>query len=112
LNGKDTPSTVIERVESNAAEICGRDWTRVVDDALMKESKVNRSYDGTKVNDLMRLIRNKKNHIHDLPETLKKRLNEFEPGGYIGYFLYKRFPKLLLHLYHISEEVGWSNIAS
>jgi len=31
-------------------------------------------------------------------------LNEFEPGGYIGYFLYKRFPKLLLHLYNICED--------
>ena len=31
-------------------------------------------------------------------------MNDFEPDGYIGYFLYKRFPKLLLHLYDISED--------
>jgi len=44
---------------------------------------------------------------------LRKKLNEFEPGGYIGYFLYKRFPKLLLHLYHIceDEELGIVNEA-
>ena len=35
---------------------------------------------------------------------MRKRLNDFEPDGYIGYFLYKRFPKLLLHLYDISED--------
>lgn len=83
----------------------------------MKDSRVNRSYDGKKVNDLIRLIRNKvyppyptllieKNHNHDLPEQLRRKLNEFEPGGYIGYFLFKRFPKLLLHLYHICEDEG------
>jgi serine/threonine-protein kinase/endoribonuclease IRE1 len=61
LSGKnrDPHCPVVERVESNAAEICGKDWTRVVDDALMKESKVNRKYVGQSVNDLMRLIRNK-----------------------------------------------------
>jgi serine/threonine-protein kinase/endoribonuclease IRE1 len=56
---RDPPSKIVQRVESSAAEICGKDWTRVIDDAFMKDSRVNRSYDGTKINDLIRLIRNK-----------------------------------------------------
>jgi len=56
---RDPPSFVVQHVESAALEICGLDWTRVIDDAFMKDSRVNRSYDGTKVNDLIRLIRNK-----------------------------------------------------
>jgi hypothetical protein len=50
---------LLERVESAAPEICGKDWTRQLDDAFMKDSRVNRSYDGKKINDLIRLIRNK-----------------------------------------------------
>ena len=121
---RDPPSEIVQRVEAAASEICAKDWTRLLDDAFMKDSRVNRSYDGKKINDLIRLIRNKvhslpylplvgfrgdadirkKNHNHDLPEALRRKVNEFEPGGYIGYFLYKRFPKLLLHLYYICED--------
>jgi serine/threonine-protein kinase/endoribonuclease IRE1 len=61
---RDPPSTIVQRVESSATEICGKDWTRVIDDAFMKDSRVNRSYDGKKVNDLIRLIRNKVSTSH------------------------------------------------
>ena len=67
---RDPPSLVVQRVESTALEICGLDWTRVIDDAFMKDSRVNRSYDGTKVNDLVRLIRNK------VPSSPKSSANE------------------------------------
>ena len=56
---RDPPSKIVQRVESTAQEICGKDWTRNIDDAFMKDSRINRSYDGKKINDLIRLIRNK-----------------------------------------------------
>lgn len=56
---RDPPSQLVLKVESAAAEVCGKDWTRLIDDAFMKDSRVNRSYDGKKINDLIRLIRNK-----------------------------------------------------
>ena len=56
---RDPPSLIVQRVESAGAEICGKDWTRQLDGEFMKDSRVNRSYDGTKINDLIRLIRNK-----------------------------------------------------
>ena len=56
---RDPPSILVQRVESAAQEVCGKDWTRQLDDAFMKDSRVNRSYDGKKMNDLIRLIRNK-----------------------------------------------------
>lgn len=56
---RDPPSIIVQLVESEALEICGKDWTRLIDDAFMKDSRVNRSYDGKKINDLIRLIRNK-----------------------------------------------------
>ena len=59
LAPRDPPCPLVQRVESAASEICGKDWTTLVDAALMKDSRVNRSYDGTKINDLIRLIRNK-----------------------------------------------------
>jgi serine/threonine-protein kinase/endoribonuclease IRE1 len=67
---RDPPSKIVQRVESAAEEIGGKDWTRVIDDAFMKDSRVNRSYDGRKINDLIRLIRNKvcTSHIVLIPE--------------------------------------------
>jgi len=59
LEQRDPPSPLLQRVESAALEICGKDWTNRIDDAFMKDSRVNRSYDGRKINDLIRLIRNK-----------------------------------------------------
>ena len=56
---RDPPSPLLQRVESAAPEVCGKDWTKLLDDAFMKDSRVNRSYDGKKINDLIRLIRNK-----------------------------------------------------
>ena len=56
---RDPPSTIVQRLESTVQEIGGKDWTRLIDDAFMKDSRVNRSYDGKKINDLIRLIRNK-----------------------------------------------------
>jgi serine/threonine-protein kinase/endoribonuclease IRE1 len=63
---RDPPSAIVQQVESSASEICGRDWTRLLDDSFMKDSRVNRSYDGGKVNDLIRLIRNKVVSLHVL----------------------------------------------
>ena len=59
LEPRDPPSPLLQQVESSAFEICGKDWTNKIDDAFMKDSRVNRSYDGKKINDLIRLIRNK-----------------------------------------------------
>lgn len=56
---RDPPSQLVQRVELSAQDICGKDWTRLIDDTFMKDSRVNRSYDGKRVNDLIRLIRNK-----------------------------------------------------
>jgi serine/threonine-protein kinase/endoribonuclease IRE1 len=56
---RDPPSAIVQRVECSAVDVCGKDWTRLIDDAFMKDSRVNRSYDGQKINDLIRLIRNK-----------------------------------------------------
>jgi len=59
LDPRNPPSPLVQRVESAALEICGKDWTSQIDVGLMRDSRINRSYDGTKINDLIRLIRNK-----------------------------------------------------
>jgi serine/threonine-protein kinase/endoribonuclease IRE1 len=64
LEQRDPPSLLLQRVESASAEICGKDWTHRIDDAFMKDSRVNRSYDGKKINDLIRLIRNKVHFVY------------------------------------------------
>lgn len=55
------------------------------------------SYNENSVPDLIRALRNKKNHYDDMSLAAKQALGSL-PGGYTGYWINK-FPKLLLHVY-------------
>ncbi|KAJ2239104.1 bifunctional endoribonuclease/protein kinase ire1, partial [Coemansia sp. RSA 475] len=61
-----------------------------------------RKYDGTRLRDLLRIIRNKKNHYQDMPPPLRDALGDI-PDGYLDYFE-SRFPYLLLHCYYFVLE--------
>ncbi|XP_035765949.1 serine/threonine-protein kinase/endoribonuclease IRE2-like [Neolamprologus brichardi] len=54
-----------------------------------------RTYKGNSVRDLLRAMRNKKHHYHELPPEVQETLGEL-PEGFVGYFT-SRFPRLLMH---------------
>jgi serine/threonine-protein kinase/endoribonuclease IRE1 len=56
-----------------------------------------RKYTGDRMLDLLRALRNKKNHYADMDEIVKKKVGEL-PGGYLKYWTY-RFPNLLMACY-------------
>ncbi|KAM0721949.1 hypothetical protein Q7P37_002875 [Cladosporium fusiforme] len=66
---------------------------RVFVDTLGKQRK----YSGDRLLDLLRALRNKKNHYEDMPDDVKKRVGPLA-GGYLRYWTVK-FPRLLMACY-------------
>ncbi|KAJ1733029.1 bifunctional endoribonuclease/protein kinase ire1 [Coemansia biformis] len=77
-------------------------WDRRLDPHLRRDLGKFRKYDGTRLRDLLRIIRNKKSHYQDMPPPLREALGDI-PDGYLHYFE-SRFPYLLLHCYYFVLE--------
>lgn len=71
---------------------------RVFVDTLGKQRK----YSGYRVLDLLRALRNKKNHYEDMPEHVKRLVGPLA-GGYLAYWSNK-FPRLLMACYEVILE--------
>ncbi|CAE6531386.1 unnamed protein product [Rhizoctonia solani] len=89
-------------LETGAVEIIGNDWQRRLDKMFIDNLGKFRKYDVTSVQDLLRALRNKKNHYQDLPDNVKRHLGPL-PEGFLSYFT-RRFPKLFLHVYCVVED--------
>ena len=98
---KDPPAAPLVALETGAAQVVGIDWHRKIDKQFMEDIGKRRKYDGKSVEDLLRAIRNKKHHIHDLPSNLKRLFGTL-PDGFLAYFT-SRFPKLFLHTYEVVD---------
>ena len=64
-----------------------------------------RKYRGGSVLDLLRALRNKKNHFEDIPPSVKEKCGPL-PEGYLTFWS-RRFPNLLLSCWGAVEELGW-----
>ncbi|SCV71698.1 BQ2448_3286 [Microbotryum intermedium] len=104
---RDPPTSTLVMLESRAIEIVGDDWQKAIDRNLLDNLGKYRKYDGKSVRDLLRVLRNKKHHYQDLPDSVRRNLGDL-PGGFLSYFTL-RFPHLLLHVYdtvatHLHDE--------
>ncbi|QRW13496.1 Serine/threonine-protein kinase [Ceratobasidium sp. AG-Ba] len=88
-------------LETDAVTIVGTDWQRKLDKMFIDNLGKFRKYDVKSVQDLLRALRNKKNHYQDLPDNVKRHLGPL-PEGFLSYFT-KRYPKLFLHVYGVIE---------
>lgn len=93
LEQKSADSSIVVLLQSKAGEVFSMRWDREIDEALLEDSGRFRKYDPYSVLDLLRLIRNKKNHYHELGSATKEMFGSF-PDGFLRYFESK-FPKLL-----------------
>jgi serine/threonine-protein kinase/endoribonuclease IRE1 len=69
-------------------------WPRQLEPCLVVELKKFRKYDSTQLSDLLRFIRNKKNHYRELAPEVKDLLGETN-DSFMTYFLGK-FPRLMI----------------
>ncbi|CAI2164694.1 7508_t:CDS:2 [Funneliformis geosporum] len=102
IEERDPPSPLLQRLEQGAVNIIGPDWYKRIDRVLVENLGKYRKYDGSRVRDLLRALRNKKHHYQDLPEHVKRSLGEI-PDGFLFYFT-SRFPQLMLHVYYVISE--------
>ena len=95
----EKPDSFIRRkIESVAWYALGEGpWNIRIDSGLIENLGKYRKYNFLSLRDLLRVIRNKRNHFRDLPEELQWELGTI-PSGFLQYFCV-RFPKLLLTSY-------------
>lgn len=91
LESPDSGVLIMLQNKSNA--IFNMRWDKQIDEVLLEDSGKYRKYDPYSVVDLLRLIRNKKNHYHELSQSAKCLFDSF-PTGFCHYFE-SRFPTLL-----------------
>lgn len=72
-------------------------------DSLGKQRK----YTGARLLDLLRALRNKRNHYEDMPESLRKTVGPL-PDGYLGFWT-RRFPNLLITCWNVVYNVQWDD---
>ncbi|KAL2830921.1 hypothetical protein BDW59DRAFT_140971 [Aspergillus cavernicola] len=98
---RDPPSNALLCLESVAPDVIGPDMDFLK--LLPKDFKDNlgkqRKYTGSKMLDLLRALRNKRNHYNDMPEHLKGHIGGL-PEGYLNFWTV-RFPSLLMSCHSV-----------
>ncbi|KAF8802399.1 kinase-like protein [Phlegmacium glaucopus] len=101
---RDPKDAALIRLERDAGNVVGDDWHQRLDTVLVENLGKYRKYDGKSVHDLLRALRNKKNHYQDLPDNVKVNLGPM-PEGFLGYFTC-RYPKLFMHVHGVVKDTG------
>ena len=105
---RDPPSPALCILESYAPSILeasGNDFLRVLPKEFRDTLGKQRKYQGNKLLDLLRALRNKKNHYEDMPESVKEKVGSL-PDGYLGFWT-RRFPELLMGCHTVVGECTW-----
>mgnify|MGYP001032617077 FL=1 len=99
----ETNKSLLElNLESECKHVLKSPWNLTLDPLLLKNLGKYRRYNFTSVKDLLRVIRNKKNHYHELPQELKDKLGQV-PEEFYRYFECQ-FPELFEALYSFLEQ--------
>lgn len=107
LEQESVISSVVLFLESKAHLIIGqggwdsRGKALAIDPCLLSDMNKYRKYDTHCVRDLLRVIRNKKHHFHELSSELRAKLKLDLPLGFLAYFE-NRFPRLLLRAVEVA----------
>ncbi|NXE54448.1 ERN1 endoribonuclease, partial [Casuarius casuarius] len=86
---------IVSALEAGARVVVRVNWRMHISLPLQTDLRRFRTYKGSSVRDLLRAMRNKKHHYHELPVDVQEALGSV-PDGFVQYFT-SRFPQLLLH---------------
>ena len=102
---RDPPSAALEKLEEYSEEvITNGDFLRRLDRKFVDTLGRQRKYTGDRMLDLLRALRNKKNHYADMPEDVQHRVGVL-PEGYLRYWTSK-FPGLLMACWEVVMDLG------
>jgi serine/threonine-protein kinase/endoribonuclease IRE1 len=102
---RDPPSDPLKELEAYAPEVCRGDFLKLLGRDFVESMGKQRKYTGNRLLDLLRALRNKKNHYEDMSDKLKKDVGPL-PEGYLSYWT-RRFPNLLITCWQIVYELQW-----
>ena len=105
---REPPSPALQALEDYADIIlaeAGGDFLRHLPIQFRDTLGKQRKYSGGKILDLLRALRNKKNHYEDMPDAVKRNVGSL-PDGYLGFWA-RRFPSLLMCCQRVVLQVGW-----
>jgi serine/threonine-protein kinase/endoribonuclease IRE1 len=105
---RDPPSPALQELERWAPEVCRGDFLRSLGKEFVESMGKQRKYTGTRLLDLLRALRNKKNHYEDMSDKLKKDVGPL-PDGYLSFWT-RKFPNLLITCWNVVYEVQWEEI--
>uniref|UniRef100_A0A8C9F448 Serine/threonine-protein kinase/endoribonuclease IRE1 n=1 Tax=Pavo cristatus TaxID=9049 RepID=A0A8C9F448_PAVCR len=86
---------LVAALEAGGRGVVRTNWRMHISLPLQMDLRKFRTYKGSSVRDLLRAMRNKKHHYHELPAEVREALGSV-PDGFVQYFT-SRFPRLLLH---------------
>ncbi|NXI67651.1 ERN1 endoribonuclease, partial [Anseranas semipalmata] len=86
---------IVAALEAGGRSVVRTNWRMHISLPLQTDLRKFRTYKGGSVRDLLRAMRNKKHHYHELPADVQEALGSV-PEGFVQYFT-SRFPQLLLH---------------
>ncbi|KAK6344047.1 bifunctional endoribonuclease/protein kinase ire1 [Orbilia brochopaga] len=98
---RDPPSPLLQQLESYAGTVFNGDWYKKLDKGLIDNLGKHRKYQGDRMLDLLRALRNKKHHYQDLPPAVQATVGNL-PEGYLNYFT-SRFPLLLVSMFRLVQ---------
>lgn len=102
---RDPPSSSLQELEKWAPQICHGDFLKPLGPHFVESLGKQRKYTGTRLLDLLRALRNKKNHYEDMSDKLKKEVGPL-PEGYLSFWT-RKFPGLLITCWNVVYEVQW-----
>ncbi|KAK7402430.1 bifunctional endoribonuclease/protein kinase ire1 [Neonectria punicea] len=102
---RDPPSPALAELESHAPKVTKGDFLRALPREFIDSLGKQRKYNGSRLLDLLRALRNKKNHYEDMTDSLKRTVGPL-PDGYLSFWTV-RFPMLLLTCWNIVYNVRW-----
>ncbi|XP_055014000.1 LOW QUALITY PROTEIN: serine/threonine-protein kinase/endoribonuclease IRE1 [Boleophthalmus pectinirostris] len=95
IEKEPSDSPIVVRLETASRSVVRTNWRMHISVPLQTDLRRFRTYKGNSVRDLLRAMRNKKHHYHELPQEVQETLGEL-PEGFVSYFT-SRFPRLLMH---------------
>ncbi|KAF2854503.1 hypothetical protein T440DRAFT_464658 [Plenodomus tracheiphilus IPT5] len=103
---RDPPSEMLATLESYAPDVLDakRNFLAKLDHGFINSLGKQRKYTGDRMLDLLRALRNKKNHYEDMDDGVKAKVGSL-PSGYLRYWSV-RFPRLLMSCYECVVECG------
>lgn len=104
---REPPTAPLLALEEYAECITHGDFLKPLGREFLDTLGKQRKYTGSRLLDLLRALRNKKNHYEDMPESLKLHIGPL-PDGYLSFWTTK-FPNLLISCWVLVKQLHWQN---